>query len=904
MTWRHWRETPGATLLLVGIVAVGVGVYVSIRLANRAALSSFGHFTSLLAAESDGVLQAPSGELPVSVLSELRSRFPGEPVHWIPVVETTATRPVSEAGETWGSRVTFRVLGVDLLGIQNVAREARGVADDWWGQGADAGEGGGAGAGGGDVFWPVFTDPRSVWVSEALARADGLQRGSALPLLIQERVVSLTVAGVIPSPPGQVPVPETLLVMDVAALQQWTGRDGRLTRVEWRVSEGAGKEDRREALRRGLEAAAREWPEGVPARVGARGGGGGESEAVTDGAVRWWLNTPSERREAGAMMTRAFRLNLTLLSLLALLVGWYLVLQALDGAVVRRRAEMAVLRSLGVEEGTLRWLWLFEALVLGMAGGVLGVGLGWLGAQVTVEGVGRTVNALYFATSVRSAGMDVREAAVGVGLAVLATVAAGWWPARQAARTLPAQFLGRGSEAPRAAWVFRHPAVGLVLVLLGWGLANFPPWRLEGGVRVPLGGYLAALFWLVGSGMLGGVVLGWLARGWGWMGRWWVTWRLSAGVVARPTGRQVLATAGLIGAVSMTAAMVILVGSFERTMQGWIERTFQADLYLASAGAQSASTDNRIPAATWRRWVTHPEVADANVVQASELRLRGSSTILASGDLGFLNRQVRLAWVEAPTGADVAWPQGEDGAGRVLVLASESFAERYQMRRGAELVLPTPSGPRPVRVAGVFADYGNERGSLVVDRRYFTEWMGTDQAASVIVKLKDSERAESLRAEWRAEEPGVEIFTNTHLRGEILRIFRQTFAVTHALGIIGLGVSVVGLALTLASGWWERRGELTTLRMLGMTRGELARVAMGEGLMLALGGLAVGLATSLALGWLLIRVINKQTFGWTLEMGVPWGWLLVLASGLILAAGWVSLLVGRWGAELPAEREE
>lgn len=742
----------------------------------------------------------------------------------------------------------------------------------------------------------MFTDPRSVWVSEGLARADGLRRGSELRLLIQEQVVSLTVAGVIPSPPDQVPIPETLLVMDVAALQQWTGREGWLTRVEWRVAEGAGKEERRAALRRGLEAAAREWPEGGRATATVTLGG--------DEVVRWWLSTPSDRREAGAMMTRAFRLNLTLLSLLALLVGWYLVLQALDGAVVRRRGEMAVLRSLGVEEGVLSWVWLMEAMVLGLAGGVVGVGLGWLGAQVTVDGVGRTVNALYFATSVRSAGMDLGEAAVGVGLAVVATVAAGWWPARQAARTLPAQFLGRGSEAPRAAWVFRHPAVGVVLVVLGWGCANLPPWRWEGGVRVPVGGYVAALLWLVGSGMLGGVVLGWLARGWGWMGRWWVTWRLSAGVVARPTGRQVLATAGLIGAVSMTSAMVILVGSFDRTMQGWIERTFQADLYLASAGAQSASTDNRIPAGTWRRWVSHPDVADANVVQASELRLRGSTTVLASGDLGFLDRQVRLAWVEAPTGADEGWPGGEDGTGRVLALASESFAERYGLRRGAELVLPTPSGPQRVRVAGVFADYGNERGSLVVDRRYFTEWMGTDQAASVIVKLKDSGRAESLRAAWLAEEPGVEVFTNAHLRGEILRIFRQTFAVTHALGVIGLGVAVVGLALTLASAWWERRGELTTLRMLGMTRGELARVAMGEGLMLAVGGLVVGLATSGVLGWLLIRVINKQTFGWTLEMGVPWGWLMVLASGLLLAAGVVSLLVGRWGAELPAEREE
>jgi putative ABC transport system permease protein len=209
-----------------------------------------------------------------------------------------------------------------------------------------------------------------------------------------------------------------------------------------------------------------------------------------------------------------------------------------------------------------------------------------------------------------------------------------------------------------------------------------------------------------------------------------------------------------------------------------------------------------------------------------------------------------------------------------------------------------------VTIAGVFADYGNERGSLVVAARQFTDWFATEHAASVILKLRDPADAERLRAELLAAHPGLQAFTNAHLRAEVLRIFRQTFALTYALEAIGLAVAVLGLAMTLASVLLERRGELATLRALGLTRGELARAAAGEGLLLALAGLAVGLAASLVLGWLLIRVINKQTFGWTLEFALPAGQLALLAGLVVATALAVSHAVGRWGARLPAEREE
>jgi putative ABC transport system permease protein len=892
-SWRHARQAPWTTALLVLTLALGVAVYLAIRLANRAAVSSFRNFTDVVTAESDGMILAPAGSLPESLLTGLRKQFPDTPVHWVPVLESTAVEPGDGSEGIIGNRTTYTLLGVDWVALQNLAQARRAQAPET-GPGSppepnrahpsaavpprdqESGSVGGgtlqdAGTPGEQaLLWARLQDPRAVLVPAAVAARLG---SPTLRLVIQERIVDLQVAGVLPDDPAQPRAPDNLLLFDLPALQALTARPGQLDRIEFVLPEGPDRPARASALRRDLEA----WASG-----------------------RWLLSSPSERRDNAATMTQAFRLNLTILSLLALLVGLMLVYQALDGAVVRRREEIAILRSLGVEPGRIRRAWWIEAAVLGLCGGALGLLLGWAGAQGAVRGVGQTVNSLYYATTVRSASLDPVEAAVALVLAVAASLAAGGWPARQAANTPPAQRLGRGraragSRAPR--WVLPG---ALALLGLGGLLATLPALRLEGGSRISLAAFGSALTWLLGAGLLAGLlppmVLGRLAA---W-DRLSGPARLGLSHLRRPTGRHRLAIAGLVCAVAMTAGMAILVGSFDTTLRGWIERTFMADLYVSSEGAQSASTQNRIQPETWKSLVAEPEVLAANVVQAVELQLPGGSTLLFGGNPAFMRDQARIAWREAPTG-DALWDPARNSG---LALASESFSHRFRLHRGDTLTLPTPAGPKVVTLAGIFSDYGNERGAVVVQREHFAAWFGDELATSIIAKLHDSADAATVRARWKAAHPGLAVYTQPHLRGEALRIFRQTFAITDALELIGVAVSVLGLGFTLASLLWERRDDLTTLRALGFRHGEIAWATTIESLVTATVGIGVGLAASLALGWLLIHRVNVQTFGWTLETDPPWLWMTGLALAVLTMAGLTGWSIGRWGASLPAEREE
>jgi len=866
---RHARLAPRATALLIGILALGVAVFVSIRLANRAAVSSFTHFTDTLTGQSDFIVQAPAGTLPESVLSEMRTALGARPVHIVPVVEATAAR-AQPPGEAAGfGRTSYTLLGVDLLSLANLASQRqveRGYFNQDQSTGGRAVQNDEAGA---DRFWRAYNAGPQVWVSAAFAPAPP----KSLDLVLDERVQTLTVAGVIPAAKESPRVPPTLLILDLPHLQMLTGKVGRVDRVEFLIEPGPRAAERRTELKAILE---------------------------TLGGDRWFVTTPGAQRESAETMTRAFRLNLTILSLIALLVGLYLIFQALDGAVVRRRTEIAILRSLGVEERAIQFAWLTEAAVLGLVGGALGVGLGWAGAQLAVRAVGQTVNALYYTTTVEAASLAPGEFALGLVVGLVASLVAGWWPARLAARTPPAQVLPRGvAPAAGGRWQ-RSFALGAGCIALGVALAQLPPLRLDGAGRFPLAGYAAAFCWIFGGGLMCGWLLPLLARAARGLGDAWAPARVALSHLRRPSGRHRLSVAALHCAVGMAAGMAILVASFELTVRGWIVRSLQADLYIASAGAQSASTANFISADAADRLAAHPAVAAAAKLTALRISLDGIPTMLTGTDLALMHARSDMPWVKPPD--DPALWDVTRNAG--LALISEAFSERFRKKAGDVLRVPTPAGVKTLTITGIYADYGNERGSIMVDRAHLTQWLGDDRVTNVSLWLKPGVDADSLREELRREFPGLAIFTNAKLRAEVLRIFRQTFAITYALEVIAVLVAVVGLALALVSVLLDRREELTTLRALGFTRRELAGAAALEGGTVAVAAVAGGLTLSVALGWLLIYVINKQSFGWTLGFALPWGQLAALAAAVVGTGIAVSYFVGRWGADLPADREE
>jgi putative ABC transport system permease protein len=877
-TWRHWRHQPRRTTLLILLVSIGVSVFLSMRLANRAAVASFTQFAEVLTEQSDAVLTPRAGLLSEAVLEQIQTARRTQNgiagvEEVIPLVETSAALPRTETEREQGigSRASFTLLGVDLIALQNLAT-SKNLDRSWFSQSASNGQD----AAEDDGLWKLLEKPNALFCAQGLAEEEGLGVGSKWSLILGERTVEFEIAGIIPSRPDQPAAPKNLLVMDLPALQKLSGKEGRLDRIEFLLD----RDTRR-----------------TPARAA-------QTLAFLSGALHTFgnVNTPESRQAAAEVMTRGFRLNLTILSLIAMLVGLYLIFQALDAAVLKRRGEIGILRAMGVTAEEIRWSWLWEALGLGLAGGLLGVLGGWALAQGTVRAVSQTVNTLYYASNTTAAALHLDEALGAMLLAVGSSLLAGWLPAKRAASTLPAQLWAQGTEGTfptktrsAKAWIG-----GLALTVSATALAFFPPLVLEGGTPFSLAGYASAFIGVLGAGVLAGDFLPWAS---------WLAavskdaspaLRLANSHLRQPSSRHRWAVAGLVCAIAMTGGMAILVGSFETSVSGWIRQALQSDIYITSDANQNASANSHMAPGAWKRITSDESVTDWDGLLIARIELPNGPVRLNGTDMAFNKRRNPLLWLDAPrSNAVFDAAENED-----LCLVSESFTVRHGIRREGMVRIPTPTGERTLKVAGVYTDYGDDKGIILVERRHMQRWFETDQISTLALVLKPGTDAEAFRAKTRAAYPGLAVYTNAHLRAEVMRIFRQTFAITYALEGIGVLVALAGLGTTLASVLAERRAELTTLRALGMSHSEIARVAAWEGALLSVVGTAAGLLAGTGLGALLVFVINKQTFGWTLQLSFPLPPLLFLALLLPASGALVAWAAGRWGADLPADRSD
>jgi len=759
--------------------------------------------------------------------------------HLLPVIEG----PLTQLNSQNEPERLLRLIGVDLMSVANLP--------SFVDQGFDFGEGT-------DNWYDWLGPSERIWISHQLAEEAILKVGDQMTATVSGRAHTLTVTGILGSDAN--PVPSDLVIADLPTVQSVLARAGELDRIEVLIND---REQRRS-------------DEGLAA-----------FESLIRAQIPNGLElAPAAQRVAErAGMTAAFRLNLTILSLIAILVGAYLILQALDTAVVRRRAELATLKSLGVSAPMLFTTLMLESLLIGVLGSILGLGLGVLLAAGTVHGLADTVNALYFTTAVDSIQLSREDVFIGMSIGIVFSLIAGWFPARDAMETPPAQILSRGDWSPGFDWI-RRPWLGLCLLVLGALVLLLPPIPFGLGARLPLGGFLAAGFWVVGGAFLSGQILVGLSR---------IAVRCFHGLIPRlafsrlaeGSSRHRLAVAGLVVAVAMVTGMLQMVGSFRGTIEDWFDVRFQADLYVSERGAQGASTLNGIDPEIMAALEAQPSIDFADTLYTIYVEGPSGRTVLGGVDFGGWQDRIRQIWIEAPGNL-----QAVESAEPALV--SETFARRFDLLEGGKIILETPSGPRAVSPVGIYADYGNEFGAAVIDEAVWKEWSQTERPINTSLYLSEGTSINAVRDALRLKYPGLDIRNARELRKLALGIFEQTFKVTTALNAIGLTVAVAGLVLSLFSIFTESSGTWNTLRHLGMPSTGYAMAAGLEGAGIALTAWISGSAIGLFLGWILIFVINVQSFGWTLVWHLPITAFFLLGAALVTLGGLSGAVTGIW----------
>jgi len=856
--WRYWLKEKKLTALLVGILALGIAVFLSVRLANKAAVTGFGLFTESIVGQSDFILRSPAGKLDQSLLRDLRKATGSTPVGVFPVLEVSGALADDPGG---GS---LRIVGVDLVSLQNATQYMEGEAAQSGGNSLE-----------GQETNKLLGSREAVFVGNEFAKEQGLEVGDSVGVIVNDKVKDFRIESVLLDSPNTASVPSNLVLMDLPGLQAVSGERGKISRIELLVPPGLSAEENRSRVATVL--------------------------AEFAASKKLIFETPEDRKSSVTEMSAAFRLNLTILSGLALLVGVYLIMQAMEASVVKRRSEIAVMRSLGVTPSEIKRAWVLEAFVLGIVGSVLGIVLGRMLAMGMVGAIAGTVNTLYYETTTSAITLGIGEVLFCLVFGTGASVVAGWIPARDAASTPPAQAMRHGGRSGGLK-ILRFWQLGILLFLLGIGMAFLPPWETGSGTVVPIGGYLSSVVLVLSSSVLIGLLFKPISRLSNRFGKVNPHFRYAASQLRRPGGRHRLTAAGLAAAIGMSAAMAILVASFESTLTSWIEQLLRADLYVSAPGGNSVTNDNAISKSTWQTIEAMPGVVGGDKLRRYTVSIDGTRVFIGGTDYNQdSERYLQLIWLETPSDTGPAALEKRADAS-YPVWVSEPFKRAFGIQKGDRFSIPTPQGDKEVRCEGVYAEYGSETGTVMVSRKFTSEWFSDEKVSQMTLYVDQGMNPETVLAEIEKKFPTLVARTNSRLRAESIRIFHQTFAVTYALEVIAVIIAVSGLGMALAGLLLERRSELVTLKSLGATRREIAAASMWEGVGISVVGLVGGLLLSFALGWVLIYVINPQSFGWTLAYRVPWGTFLLLTAVTISCAAAVAWLVGYRNAEVRSDR--
>jgi putative ABC transport system permease protein len=833
LSLREWSAHPWRYVMIVLTLSLGVALAWAVHLINSAALTEFASAVRATQGEPDAVLRHASGARGVEAALDDRwlDRVAAHPsvVQALGVVEVDTLWDRGEGSKA----LPVRVLGVDAF---TAAALAPGLVPVLSAEGS-----GGTGSNNSARADPLLMlDETSVFLNAAARDAMQVKDGQRVRLRSGDGWRVKVIRGSVAAGGGPA------LVMDVAAAQDDFAHGGKLTRIDVRLKAGTSAQ--------ALEAPAQ---------------------------ARW--SRPDDGAQRVSNLSRAYRVNLMVLALVALVVGAFMAYAVVALAVAQRTPAFALLGVLGLTAGERARLVLRECAALGLVGSVLGLVLGWAFARWALSQLGGDLGGGYFPGVKPTLSVSPWAALVMLVLGVAAALAGGWFPSRQAQRLRPALALkGLGGHAGQATrpWL----AAGLL------GLALALTWvpALDG---VPLAAY-ASVAVLLFAGVA------------------WVPWVVGVLLATWPTPRSAVAllgvrraqfhrhtavavVAGVVASLALSVALVVMVGSFRVSVTQWLDQVLPADLYVraaAGAGAEGITLDPGLAAkAAALLGVRRAEASRSRSLLLSPARppvaLVANAT--ARESLPFTGRVL---------------PPRE---GEVGVYVSEAVVQLHGARLGQTLTLPLPrrdgQATTTVRVLGVWRDFARQFGAIAMAQSDYQRLTGDGELNDMALWLEPQADVAAVQAALRKlTDVELGFATTAQLRQLSLTIFDRSFAVTRYLQVVAIVIGLMGVAAGLSAQVLARRKEFGLMTHLGFTRAQVVRMVVAEVLAWLVAGVLVGVALGLAIGVVLVHVVNPQSFNWTMQMHVQWVALLALALGVVAAGCATAWITARMATATPA----
>ena len=701
----------------------------------------------------------------------------------------------------------------------------------------------------------LFSDD-AIFLSAAALQKLQLSVGDYFALDYEGKSVRFKIAGTVPGAVGQ-----AIAVMDLGTLQWRLGGLGRISRMDVLLLDGKGIEQVANAVQN--------------LNLGVR------------------LISSQERDRRISNLSRAYRVNLNVLALVALFTGAFLVFTTISFSVLRQQSQLALLSILGASSHWIFTLVLAQAGGIAALGGLFGIGLGLTLAFVLLNILGGDLGGGYFSIAAPPLEIDPIALFGFWILAITVGLLAAYFPAKASTAGRPTEQL-RANSTERVLRPVMNHRIALIFSLASLVLAFMPAMN-----DLPLAAYASiACLLFAGLALIPWIVQYCFSRLANGLSRWqnqpssltFAVWRL-----AQAPASAAGLIAGVVAAMALTVAMVIMVASFRDSMIQWLDQVLPADLYAnfkqLNLGDEFQKNPNllasleRVPGieryelSVQRKIIFQSDRPEVTLIARPIQQSRAAQTLPLIGSV----------YPESSLPSQSALP---------VVYVSEAMVDLYDWRPGRIQTLPAlneQQGSQKVWVAGIFRDYGRQHGALVIDLASYQKMSGNQQYSGIALWLVNQANPTTVLNAVRAAIPQFrdqEFINRSDLRALSIKIFDRSFALTYALEIAALLVAIFATAIGFAGQALLRQKEYALVYYLGQSTAQrTAWITTESGLLL---GLAViwGTLLGLLISQILIHRVNPQSFHWTMDTSVPYLALITLMLALvgcgIAAALWAS----------------
>ncbi|MDT8363667.1 MAG: FtsX-like permease family protein [Nitrosomonas sp.] len=812
----EWRARRLQLLVAIIAIMLGVALGFSIHLVNTAAVNEFSAASKSLTGLSDLTVVAAQPTFDERRFSEIM-QYP-EVTQASPILEMTVGVPANQ--ETLRSP-ELKIIGLDVFRAAAITPDLLGLAED------------------GRQFDTLAED--ALFLSPAAMEWLAIQQGDKLTLALGAKLVTLRVAGgLVRASAGQ-----RIGVMDIGAAQWHFDHVGLLSRIELKLHSGVNLETFKTKL-------AKQLGEGFLLMEGAH----------QDARIR--------------NLSRAYRVNLNILALVALFTGAFLVFSSQVLAAVRRRPQIALLRVLGMSRQQLLYQLLLEGGLLGTIGALLGLMLGYLLAAAGLYFYGADLGAGFFTGMAPSLHFSSMAALLyflaGVGVTLLGS----FLPAWEATRTQPALVLKSGSEHETLT-VLRFPWLAGGCLLLAAVFVQLPSVD-----ELPVFGYLAVALLLIG----GLALLPWLASV--FFGRLLklhnrhpkgAVHTLVLARLSNASGLAAIALGGVLASFSLMVAMAIMVMSFRVSVENWLTYVLPADIYVRTVIRQDA-----------RGFTQDEQQLLTSIAGIERIDLMRSQQILLDPDRPMVTLIARPIDTQQPANTlpmtDAALSPDALPAGTVPIWVSEAMVDLYQFTVGRKIKLPLGNHAQTFVVAGVWRDYGRQFGAIQIQLADYRKLTGDMHIGDAAIWIKNSEDINEIIRNLHTLpfEGNLKISPRNEIRETSLALFDRSFTVTYLLELIAVGVGLLGVAASFSAQALTRIKEFGMLSHIGFTQRQIRHMLMTEGGLLTGFGIMIGFVLGVAISLILVFVINPQSFRWTMQLHLPLSWLAIMAFAMLSAS--------------------